>query len=95
VVQPKPTLGCGDLLRSRVAFNPSLVIQRSNLNVAVFFLISNPFVRNLHKFGVSQSLTQMITIKLRVREGMTTRTQEHNHSNNMHTIKEESARTNR
>jgi hypothetical protein len=27
VVQPMPTPGCGDLFRSRIALNPSQVIQ--------------------------------------------------------------------
>jgi hypothetical protein len=40
---------CGDLLWSRVALNSSQMIQRSNLSITVFFLISNPFVRNLYK----------------------------------------------
>jgi hypothetical protein len=63
---------------------PSLVIHRSNLSATYVFLTSNLFVRNLHKFGVSHGLTQMITIKLRVREGVRTYTQEHNR-NNTHT----------
>ena len=41
VVRPMPTPCGGDLLRSRVALNPSQVIQRSNLSTMVFFLISN------------------------------------------------------
>jgi hypothetical protein len=50
-------------------------------------------MRNLHKFGVSHGLTQMITIKLRVREG-----EEHTHikaqCNNTHKkAKETSAKT--
>jgi hypothetical protein len=40
VVRPMPTSCCGDLLRSRVALNPSQVIQRSNLSTTVVFLIS-------------------------------------------------------
>jgi hypothetical protein len=35
VVRPMPTPRCGDLLRSRVALNPSQVIQRSNLSTTV------------------------------------------------------------
>jgi hypothetical protein len=38
----------------RVALNASQVIQRSNLSTTLFFLISNPSVRNLHKL---ESLT--------------------------------------
>jgi hypothetical protein len=53
MVRPMPTPRCGDL-RSRVALNPSQVIQRSNLSATLFFLISNPFVRNLQKL---ESLT--------------------------------------
>jgi hypothetical protein len=45
-------------------------------------------------FGVPHNLTQMIIVKLRVRQGMKTRTQEHNLSNNTHTSEEESARKN-
>jgi hypothetical protein len=40
VVRPMPTPCGGDLLRSRVALNPSQVIQRSNLSTTVVFLIS-------------------------------------------------------
>jgi hypothetical protein len=40
VVRPMPTPRCGDLLRSRVAFIPSQVIQRSNLSTTVVFFIS-------------------------------------------------------
>jgi hypothetical protein len=36
-----PTPCCGDLLWSKVALNPSQVIQRSNLSTMVFFLISS------------------------------------------------------
>jgi hypothetical protein len=32
-----------------VALNPSQVIQKSNSSATIFFLISNPFVSNLHK----------------------------------------------
>jgi hypothetical protein len=39
VVQLMPALRCGDLLRSRVALNPSQVIQRSNLSTMYVFLI--------------------------------------------------------
>jgi hypothetical protein len=50
VVRPMSTPRCGDLLRSRIAPNPSQVIQRSNLSTTDFFLLSSvPFVRNLHK----------------------------------------------
>jgi hypothetical protein len=45
---------CGDLLWSRVALNPSQVIQRSNLSATIFFLISislyeeSPQIRVFH-----------------------------------------------
>jgi hypothetical protein len=54
VVRPMPTPRCGDLLRSRVALNPSQVIQSSNLSIAVASLYQFPVVRNLHKL---ESLT--------------------------------------
>jgi hypothetical protein len=41
VVWPMPTPRCGDLLRSRIALNPSQVVQRSNLSTTVFFLLSS------------------------------------------------------
>ena len=69
MVRSIPTPCCGDLLWSRVALNLSQVIQSLNLSVMYVFLKSNPFVRNLYKFRVSHDLTQMITTKLRVREG--------------------------
>ena len=50
VVRPMPTPCCGHLLRSRIALNPSQVIQWSTLSSTVFFLSSLfPFARNLHK----------------------------------------------
>jgi hypothetical protein len=36
VIWPMPTPCCGDLLWSRIALNPSQVIQRSNLSTIVF-----------------------------------------------------------
>jgi hypothetical protein len=35
---------------TRVALNPSQVIQRSNLNTTVFFLISNPLSEESPQF---------------------------------------------
>jgi hypothetical protein len=50
MVRLMPTPCCGDLLRLRIALNPSQVIQRSSLSTTVFFLSSLfPFARNLHK----------------------------------------------
>jgi hypothetical protein len=69
VVWPKPTPHCGVLLCSRVALNPSHMTQRPNLSVTVFFLISQPVCEESPQVGVSHDLTQMITTKLRVREG--------------------------
>jgi hypothetical protein len=70
--------GPAQMYTSRVALNPSQVIQISNLSPKVFLLISNSFVWNLHKFRVSHGLTQIIIIKLRVREGVRTHTLVHN-----------------
>jgi hypothetical protein len=86
VVRPMPTRRCGYLLQSRIALNPSQVIQRSNLSTTIFFLFSSvPFVRNLHKLD-SLTLTRLITrihkskggnihIHTRTRVAATTRTQ--------------------
>jgi hypothetical protein len=69
-----PTPRCGDLLRSRIALNPSRVIQRSNLSTTIFFLLSSvPFMRNIHKLE-SLTLTRLITRTTRVREGIETHT---------------------
>jgi hypothetical protein len=57
VVRPMPTPCYGDLLRSRVALNPSQVIQRSNLSTTIVFLITFPGCdesRNLYEL---ESLT--------------------------------------
>jgi hypothetical protein len=56
VVWPMPTPRCGDLLRSRIALNPSQVIQKSNLNTTVFFLISNPICEKSPQVGISHAL---------------------------------------
>jgi hypothetical protein len=56
VVRPMPTPRCGDLLRLRVALNPSQVIQRQNLSSTVFFLISNPICEESPQVGVSHAL---------------------------------------
>jgi hypothetical protein len=45
-----------DLLWSRVALNPSHVIQRSNLSVADVFLISISCCEESPQFGVSHAL---------------------------------------
>jgi hypothetical protein len=69
-----PTPCCGDLLWSRIALNPSQMIQRSNLSTTVLFLFSSiPFVRNLHKLK-SLTVTRLITRTKRVREGIETHT---------------------
>jgi hypothetical protein len=56
MVQPMPTPHCGDLLRSRVALNPSQVIQRSNLSTMIFFLISNLGCEESSQGGTSHAL---------------------------------------
>jgi hypothetical protein len=74
VVRPMPTPRYGDLLRSRIALNPSQVIQRSSSSTMVFFLLSSvPFVRNLHKLE-PLTLTRLITRTTILREGIETHT---------------------
>ena len=60
------TLHCGTQW-TRVALNPSQVIQISNLSTTVLSCITILFVRNLYRFGVSYSLTQWSQSTLRVR----------------------------
>jgi hypothetical protein len=62
-----PTACCGDLLWSRVELNPSQVIQRSNLSTTVFFLISNLFLRNIHKLESLTPYTNDLNQSTRVR----------------------------
>ena len=92
VVRSMPTPHCGDLLRLRVALNPSQVIQRSNLIAANFFLY-----QVFPLWGISSSwslshLTQLIKIKFGVRRGveMHIRAQLQQH----HTHKQRRERTN-
>jgi hypothetical protein len=47
---------CGDLVWSRVALNPSQVIQRSNLSAIVVFLISISYCEESPQLGVSHAL---------------------------------------
>jgi hypothetical protein len=63
VVRPMPTPRCGDLLRPRVALNPSQVIQRSNLSTTVFFLISNPGCEESPQIGVFHALHKCLQSK--------------------------------
>jgi hypothetical protein len=63
MVWPKPTPRCSDLLRSRIALNPSEVIQRSNLNAMIFFLISQLVYKESPQVGVSHALHKKITIQ--------------------------------
>jgi hypothetical protein len=56
VVRSMPTPRCGDLLRPRVALNPSQVIKRSNLSTTLFFLTSNPFCEEYPQARVSHTL---------------------------------------
>jgi hypothetical protein len=44
------------VVRSRVALNPSQVIQRSNLSTTVFLLISSSFYEESPQVGVSHAL---------------------------------------
>ena len=80
MVRPMPTECCGDLLWSRVALNPSQVIQRSNLSATYVFIIS---ISLCEDWNLSR-LTQMITIKTGVRMGVETHTRAQ-YSNNKHT----------
>jgi hypothetical protein len=82
-----PTSRCGDLLWSRVALNPSQVIQRSNLSTTYVFLLSIPHCEESPQIGVSHAFTQMISIKTGVRWGVETHTRPQL-SNNMHTNEE-------
>jgi hypothetical protein len=77
VVRSKPTIRCGELLRSRVTLNPSQVIQRSNLSVMVFFLIFQLICEESPQVGVSHALHNMITIQNQSKEGVR-HTQVHN-----------------
>jgi hypothetical protein len=63
VVRPIPTPRCVDLLRSRVALNPSQVIQRSNLITTVVFLISIPGCEESPQIGVSHALHKCLQSK--------------------------------
>jgi hypothetical protein len=56
VVRPMPTPCCGELLRSRVALNPSQVIRRSNLSTTIVFLISIPGCEESSQIGVFHAL---------------------------------------
>jgi hypothetical protein len=47
---------CGDLLWSRVALNPSQVIQRSNLSATNVFLISISRCEESPQIGVSHAI---------------------------------------
>jgi hypothetical protein len=84
VVRPMPTPRCGDLLRSRIALNPSQMIQRSNLSTTIFFL----FIKCFPLWGISTSwslsplqdwsqlnLREGIETHTRTRVATTTRTQ--------------------
>jgi hypothetical protein len=63
VVRPMPTSCCGDLLRTRVALNPSQVIQRSNLSITVVFLISIPGCEESPQIRVSHTLHKCLQSK--------------------------------
>jgi hypothetical protein len=68
-----PTPRCGDLLRSKIALNPSQVIQLSTLSTMVFFLIAvvslceeSPQVGSSHPYNIDHNKTA------RVREAIET-----------------------
>jgi hypothetical protein len=63
VVQPMTTPCCGDLLWSRVALNPSQVIQRSNLSTIVVFLMSISLCEESPKNRVSHTLHKCLPSK--------------------------------
>jgi hypothetical protein len=50
-----PTPRYGDLLWSRVALNPSQVIQRPNLSTTIVFLILIPGCEESPQIGVSRA----------------------------------------
>jgi hypothetical protein len=56
IVWPMSTPRCGGLLWSRLALNPSQVIQRSKLSTIIFFLISNHVCEKSPQVGVSHAL---------------------------------------
>jgi hypothetical protein len=71
-----PTPCCGDLLWSRVALNPSQVIQRSNLSTMILFLISIPGCEESPQIGVSHAYTSVYNQNgVRIRVETHTRTQ--------------------
>jgi hypothetical protein len=88
-----PSPRCGDLFWSRVALNPSQVIQRSNLSAIGIFLYQNPVVRNIHKL---KSLTPY-TIDYnqnRVRMGVETHTRAQRSNNTYKSEKRERTKHN-
>jgi hypothetical protein len=91
VVRPMPTPRCGDLLRSRVALNPSQVIQRSNLSTMITFLISSPGCEEFSQIGVSHALHKCLRSK-RSKEGV--ETQIRTQSQQQHTHKSRKERKN-
>jgi hypothetical protein len=60
VVRPMSTPRCGDLLWSRVALNPSQVIQRSNLSAIIVFLKSISRCEESLQIGVSHALHKLL-----------------------------------
>jgi hypothetical protein len=65
-----PTPRCGDLLRSRIALNPSQVIQRSNMSAMVFLpLQCFPVCEESLQVGASHPYKVVHTKSTRVREG--------------------------
>jgi hypothetical protein len=93
MVWPKPTPRCGDLLQSRVALNPSQVIQGSNLSATIFFLIPILFVTIFANWSLSH-LTHDDRNPNQSKGGSRVHTRAQ-HSNNTHQCKEESSTTKR
>jgi hypothetical protein len=83
-----PTPRSDDHLRSRVALNPSQVIQISNLSTTVFFLYQIPFARNLHKLESLTPYTNDLN-QNRSKEGVDTHTRTQSQQQHAHKSRRE------
>jgi hypothetical protein len=83
---------CGELLRSMVALNLSQVIQRSNLSPMIFVLISLSCLWEIFTSWSLSCLTQNDHNQNQSKEGVRTRTQDHNTATHTQ-IKDKSARS--
>jgi hypothetical protein len=70
-----PTPRCGDLLWSRVALNPSQVIQRSNLSAIISSLYTKSRCEESPQIGVSHALHNCLQSKRSMEVETHTRTQ--------------------